>query len=40
MAKRKRTIRRLELARPADFDDQLWPINCAILILAGVVAGC
>ena len=23
----------------ADFDDQMWPINCAILVLAGFVAG-
>jgi hypothetical protein len=35
----KRVIRTVHVARVADFDDQLWPINCAILILAGFVAG-
>jgi hypothetical protein len=34
-----RTVRRVQPSRVADFDDQLWPINCAILILAGFVAG-
>ena len=32
-------IREVSPARIADFDDQLWPINCVILILAGFVSG-
>ena len=32
-------IRKVQTAGGADFDDQLWPINCAIVILAGFVAG-
>jgi len=39
MAGSARTIRKVETAKVADFDEQLWPINCAILILAGFVAG-
>ena len=34
-----RTVRRVQISKVADFDDQLWPINCAILILAGFVTG-
>ncbi len=34
-----RTVRRVQTSKVADFDDQLWPINCAILILAGFVTG-
>jgi len=32
-------VRKIEPAQHADFDEQLWPINCTILILAGFVAG-
>jgi len=32
-------VRKVHVAKVADFDDQLWPINVAILILAGFVAG-
>ncbi len=32
-------IRKVDTSKHADFDDQLWPINCAILILAGFVVG-
>ena len=32
-------IRKVQVSKVADFDDQLWPINCAILILAGFVVG-
>lgn len=32
-------VRKVQVARVADFDEQLWPINCAILILAGFTAG-
>ncbi|MBN2475030.1 MAG: hypothetical protein JXB62_10510 [Pirellulales bacterium] len=39
MAGSVRRIRKVQTAQVADFDDQLWPINCAILILAGFVAG-
>ncbi len=39
MAQRSRTIRKVQTHRSADFDDQLWPINCALLILAGFVVG-
>ncbi len=39
MAGRPHKIRTIQNAKVADFDDQLWPINCAILILAGFVAG-
>ena len=35
----KRTIRKVQTSKVADFDDQLWPINCAILILAGFATG-
>ena len=35
----KKIIRKTDTRRLADFDDQLWPVNCAILILAGIVAG-
>jgi hypothetical protein len=35
----KRTIRRIQTSKAGDFDDQLWPINCALLILAGFVTG-
>ena len=33
------TIRKLEHRGVADFDEQLWPINVAILILAGCAVG-
>jgi len=39
MAGTSTTIRKVQVSKVADFDDQLWPINCAILILAGFVAG-
>jgi len=40
MAGRSRqVIRKVQTSPVADFDDQLWPVNCAILILAGFVAG-
>ncbi len=39
MAANARNIRKVEHSKVADFDDQLWPINCAILILAGCVVG-
>ncbi len=39
MSDRLRMVRKVQVARAADFDDQLWPINCTILILAGFVAG-
>ncbi|HYW78513.1 MAG TPA: hypothetical protein VE890_03015, partial [Thermoguttaceae bacterium] len=39
MAENSRNIRKVERSKVADFDDQLWPINCAILILAGCVVG-
>ncbi|MBN2291731.1 MAG: hypothetical protein JXM70_04860, partial [Pirellulales bacterium] len=35
----KKVIRKTHTRRLADFDDQLWPVNCAIMILAGVVSG-
>ena len=35
----KQTDRKVRTARVADFDDQRWPIHCAILILAGFTAG-
>ncbi len=36
---RSHQIRRIQPAAVADFDEQLWPINCALLILAGCVVG-
>ncbi len=39
MAAKPLKIRRVQFSKVVDFDDQLWPINCAILILAGFVAG-
>jgi len=35
----RQIVRRVDPRAVADFDDQLWPINCAILILAGFAAG-
>lgn len=39
MAGTSQTIRKVRVAKVADFDEQLWPINCAILILAGFALG-
>ncbi len=39
MPKTKRVIRRVSHGSVADFDDQLWPINCLLLIMAAMVAG-
>jgi hypothetical protein len=38
MAKRN-VIRQVEAPGVVEFDDQLWPINCALLVLAGFAAG-
>lgn len=35
----KSTVKKVRNAAIGDFDDQIWPINCVILILAGFVAG-
>ncbi len=35
----KPKVRKVQTSLVADFDDQLWPINVALLILAGFVAG-
>ena len=35
----KINTRKTDARRLADFDDQLWAVNCAILILAGVISG-
>ncbi len=35
----KRVVRRVSHHGVADFDDQLWPINCLLLIMAAMVAG-
>src|SRR5687768_5235990 len=35
----KQVIRTVQRRRLADFDEQLWPINCALLVLGGFVAG-
>src|SRR3712207_530768 len=32
-------IRKIKTVAPADFDEQLWPINVALLVLFGFVAG-
>ncbi|MBI1902565.1 MAG: hypothetical protein HYS13_15800, partial [Planctomycetia bacterium] len=34
MARKKRVIRRIERTSVADFDEQLWPINSMLFILA------
>ena len=39
MAKVRRIIQKVERAEGAGFDDQLWPINLALLVLTGFVAG-
>ena len=26
-------------SEPADFDEPLWPVNCAIIVLAGIFVG-
>ena len=39
MAATPQRIRKIETKKIIDFDDQLWPINVAILIFAGFVAG-
>src|SRR5262245_1018687 len=36
----RRIVRKIEPAHAITFDDQLWPINVALLVLAGFVAGC
>src|SRR5262245_64002024 len=36
----RRVVRKIEPAQIITFDDQLWPINVALLVLAGFVAGC
>ncbi|MBN2021780.1 MAG: hypothetical protein JW809_03215 [Pirellulales bacterium] len=35
----RQVVRKVDPRLVADFDDQLWPINCAILILAGFASG-
>jgi hypothetical protein len=35
----QRIVRRMEIGRPAAIDDQLWPINVALLLLAAFVEG-
>ncbi|MCX7426890.1 MAG: biopolymer transporter ExbD, partial [Planctomycetia bacterium] len=35
----KQVVRKVRSGRVADFDDQMWPVNCAILILAGFATG-
>lgn len=35
----RKTVRKIEPAPRADFDDQSWLINCALLILAGSIVG-
>ncbi|RMF90147.1 MAG: hypothetical protein D6741_17165, partial [Planctomycetota bacterium] len=37
--RKRQVIRRSEPVNLADFDEQLWPINLAVLVLAGLVAG-
>ena len=39
MARPVKTIRKVKPSKIVDFDDQLWSINVAILILAGFIAG-
>lgn len=39
MSGSKKIIRKTDSQRLADFDDQIWPVNCAIMILAGLVSG-
>jgi len=39
MAHTDQRIRKVQTSKVGDFDDQLWPINCAILILSGIVVG-
>ena len=39
MAQTVQKIRKVEHSAISDFDEQLWPINVAIVILAGFVAG-
>src|SRR5688500_13036785 len=39
MAAKQQVIRRVQHSAVADFDEQLWPINCALLVLAGFAAG-
>jgi hypothetical protein len=40
MPQPKKVIRRIApAASSADFDEQLWPVNCALVVLAGFVSG-
>ena len=39
MAKSMKKIRKVEISRAVDFDDQLWTVNVAVLIFAGFLAG-
>ncbi len=38
-SKPRRVIRRVQVQQSASFEDQLWPVNLAILILSGFVLG-
>ncbi|MEX2186424.1 MAG: hypothetical protein WD875_06510 [Pirellulales bacterium] len=35
----KRVVRRMDVGRPAGIDEQLWPVNVALLLLAAFVEG-
>src|SRR5688572_28278508 len=39
MAATRKVVRQLERPSPGGFDEQLWPINCMLLVLGGYVAG-
>jgi hypothetical protein len=39
MARTRQVVRKVERRLLSDFDEQLWPINCMLVILAGFVAG-
>ena len=39
MATKRRTVSKLDPARPGAFDEQTWPVNVALVVFAGFVAG-
>lgn len=39
MAEASRQIRKIDAGTPAEIDEQIWPVHCAILVLAGCVGG-
>src|SRR5579872_3656944 len=39
MVSERHTIRKIEFSEPHDFDEQLWPVNLALVLAGGCMAG-